>query len=271
MSRNAEPPTHRPQALTVARGVTDVVESLRTNLAGVVETALGPFTAIFLTEGCRTLLDRYALAESAKTVGPIHFLALCAGLLASAVLLVATAMFVVDCHRRFLLGSASVPSAPRLWPNRRDFQYVWRSLLVGLCVALALALPLLILARGFLAIPGGFVVLTLVVGLLGLTGMLALGLKLPATAIDRDYGIGASWRATRNVLPAILGLVIVLLAPLSAVAMAFGSLHALVVAQGLPAMPSLLLLVVFQFAQLTVFATLFSVIYKQRSGVDITV
>jgi hypothetical protein len=122
-----------------------------------------------------------------------------------------------------------------------------------------------------MALPGGFYILAIVASLLGLGGMLAIGLKLPATAIDRDMTIGASWDCTKRALPAILGLVIVLIAPIHVMTTMAALLSTVATLNDLPVVPPLLLSLAFQFAELALFATILSVIYRRRRGVDVKV
>lgn len=254
MSSNARPPA--PKALPVAETVRTVLRNVRAARTGLVLAALGPFTAIFLIEGALGLLPGvYPALE----------------VLSFAVVLGATSMFMVDAHRVFLLGETALESLPRLRPGPRDLRYFGRALLVGLTVGLGLLLPVLVLSPGFVAMPGGVYILAVVISLLAIAGMLAVGQKLAATAVDRDMTIADSWEAAKSRLPGILGLVTVLVAPLHLVATAAAGFYAAASVSQLPAIPGLVLSLGLQFAELTVFAAILSLLYKRFSGVDLTV
>ncbi len=254
MSNNARPPA--PRLLPVAETARDVLSIVRGTAGSLARAALGPFTAIFVVEGALGLLEQsLAVLE----------------VLAFAVVIVATAMYLVDVHRIVLLGPQAAADLPRFRPDARDGRYLGRSVLVALIVVLALLLPVIVLAPGFGAIPGGPFILAVVVSLLGLAGMLAIGQKLPATAVDRDMSIGAAWESTRGRLTGLLGLVLVLLAPVHMLATAAATLYAAATVSGFPVIPPLLLSLAVQFTELTLFAALLSVIYRRCSGVDLTV
>jgi hypothetical protein len=254
MSNNARPPA--PSTLPVAETARDVLRTVRSVAGSVARAALGPFTVIFLVEGALGLLGQ-----------PVAVLEV----LAFAVVILATTMYLVDVHRIVLLGPQAAANLPRFRPNARDGRYLGNGVLVALIVALVLLVPVILLAPGFVAIPGGPLILAVVVSLLGLAGMLAIGQKLPATAVDRDISIGAAWDSTKRRLTALLGLVLLLLAPLHLLATAAATLYAGASMGGFPVIPPLLLSLAAQFTELTLFAALLSVIYRRCSGVNLTV
>jgi len=254
MSSNARPPA--PKALPVAETARTVVRSVRAARPAVARAALGPFTAIFLVEGGIALIPGvYPALE----------------LLAFAVVIVATSMFLVDAHRVFLLGETAVESLPRLRPTRRDLRYLGRAVLVGLTAGLALLLPLLVLSPAFVAMPGGVYILAFVMSLLAIAGMLAIGQKLAATAVDRDATIAHAWESAKARLPGILGLVTVLIAPVHLLATGAAGLYAAASVSKIPVIPAVVLSLSFQFAELILFAAILSLLYKRFSGVDLTI
>jgi len=239
----AGPPA--PAPLPVGETGTAVLRTLRDQAPAGLRVAWAPFTAVFLAEGLSRLVNGSA-----------------AGVLGAAVALVAYTMFLVDWHRLVLLGPQA--AVPRLRPTRRDLIFFLRSLLVGLVAGLALLLPLALLVPGLMALPGGIFVVQAVASLLGLTGMLTLGGTLPATVLGTSCTLGESWRATRAVLPSLLALVLLLVAPLHVLGLTsqvlyFGALQA----SGL-AVPALLLAQVLTFLELALFATLLSTVYRRR-------
>lgn len=254
MSSNARPPA--PNALPVAETVRTVLTSLRQSRPGLGRAALGPFTAIFLIEGGVGLLP--------GSFPPLE-------LLAFIVVIVATSMFLVDAHRVLLLGDAAVARLPRFRPERRDLRYLGRSLLVGLTVGLAMVLPVLILAPAAGAVPGGVYALAVVITLLGVAGMLAVGQKLPATAVDRDFSIADAWARAKGRLPGILGVVVVLVAPVHVLAVGAAAAYAAAGVSGFPVVPALVVSLIFQFAELSLFAAILSLFYQRFSGVDLAV
>jgi hypothetical protein len=254
MSSNARPPA--PQALPVADTVRTVLRTVRDARIGLARAAIGPFTAVFLIEG---------------VIGIIPGVYPALELLAFAAVIVATSMFMVDAHRVFLLGETARQSVPRLQPGSRDLRYLGRALLVGLTVGLGLLLPVLVLSPGFVALPGGVYIFAFVVSLLAIAGMLAVGQKLAATAVDRDMTIAASWDAAKGRLPGILGVVTVLIAPIHLLAAVAAGVYAAASVSQLPVIPALVLSLGFQFGELTLVAALLSLLYERFSGVDLTV
>lgn len=235
-----------PAPLPVGETGTAVLRTLRGRTAAGLRSAWAPFTMVFLAEG----LTGVAGGGVATAV------------LSAVVSLVAYTMFLVDWHRLVLLGPGATP--PRLRPTRRDLEFFGRSLLVGLVTGLGLLLPLALFAPGLMALPGGIFVVQAVASLLGLTGMLALGGMLPATAVGESCSLGASWRATRAVLPALLGLVLLLMAPVHILGLASQVLYHAAVQGGGVTTPVLVLAQALTFLELALFATLLSTVYRRR-------
>jgi hypothetical protein len=253
MSQQDQPPASR--EIRVAETSRDVIRGMQGHADAMFRAALAPFTACFLVKG------GVALAGGQNPV---------LDLVAFAVTLVATTMFVVDVHRISLLGDTAARDLPRIAPTPRDWRYLGRFLIVSLMVALVLMLPVLILAPGLLAMPGGIYIASVAITLLALAGVLAVGHKLPATAVARDVSLGASWTASRRNLPALLGLVLVLVAPLHIVATALSALHVAASLGGMPVVPTLLASLAMQFVELALFATLLSVIYRRSQSVNLS-
>jgi hypothetical protein len=114
----------------------------------------------------------------------------------------------------------------------------------------------------------GAIAMTLIGAMLAITGMMAFGLVLPATAIDRNYSIGASFEATKEVLFQVVGLVMMVLAPAYIVGVSILALNAAIFGQGGPHIPGVLISLVVEFVQMALGATLLSVIFQKRAGVD---
>lgn len=245
-----------PKGLTVADTAREVTRLLREHSGEIGRIALAPFTAIFLVDGALALVPGFA---------PLL------DLLGFVVVVIATAMFMVDVHRMVLLGRQASERLPRLIPDNRDWRYLGRSVMVGIVVALGLALPVIVFAPGLLALPGGLYIFAVLVSLLAIAGMLAVGQKLPAAAVDRDVSIGDSWTKTKRALPGLLGVVLVVIAPIHIVATGVAALQVAAEMNDLPVIPPLVLSVAIQFAELTLFAMLLSVVYKHYSGIDFKV
>ena len=242
---NRRPPA--PRTLKMGETAMDALRHLRTHTPHGVRLAALPFTAVFLVEGMTAL---FAPGNPGLA------------LLGAAVALIAYTMFLVDWHRLMLLGSAQ--ASPRLTPDSRDLRFFLRSLLVGVVVGVIVALPLVVFAPGLIAMPGGLYLFQIVASLLGLTGMLAAGGTLPATAIGKTCTLGDSWRATRAVLPTLLGLVFMIVAPLHLFGLSAQIAYHMAAQAGTFVVPALVVAQALTFLELAVFATLLSLVYRRR-------
>ncbi len=259
------PAPQRPGPLSVGATARQVVATLRGLLAYLPRVALAPFTLAFLAEGATLYLGGTGALGGAKgAVNPLIVLVM-------PLFVVAYVVFLVDWHRLTLLGPRPETTGTRLRVTRRDLRFFGKTLIVGILSSLIAAVPTAVFMPGLLAMAGGMLLVMLFATLVAVTAMLALGLVLPATAVDREYGIGDSWRATRTVLPQLLGLVAVLVLPAHLVVSVIGGLYGLAVGMGGLVVPLILLSQMAQFAELTLIATLLSVVFRRRSGVDLSV
>jgi hypothetical protein len=254
-----KPPPRGP--LPVGQTAGEVWQTFRGLARHLPTVALVPFTATFLAQGAMV----FAIGDPFAEQGPPQVSPLL--LLPVLVMLAAYVMFLVDWHRLVLLGPRPDTTRPRLLPNRRDLRFFGRALLIGLLALLA-ALPVALIAPGLGGTVAGMIVLQVIGTLLSLTVFMACGLVLPAIAADRNYGIGASFEATKEVLPQIALLVATILLPAGLAAAAIGALAALVSTGSGSFVPAMLVNLVCEYAIIALGATLLSTIFRKRAGID---
>ncbi|MBK1697237.1 hypothetical protein [Rhodovibrio salinarum] len=263
--RGRGPGGNRPsprQPLPVTQTAQETLRTFAQLLRYLPQVALVPFTAIFLLQGTVILSGGNPFIANQPTAGPTLLL-----VLLIPVVMAAYVVFLVDWHRLVLFGAGTETTRPRLKLHARDFRYFLRGIMVFFIGVLA-AMPAVMLAPSVVSTQTGAIAMTMVGALLAVTGMMGFGLVLPATAIDRNYSIGASFQATKDVLFQLVGLVALVLAPAYVVGVSILALTASVFGQGGPHIPGVLISLVVEFLQMALGATLLSVIFQKRAGVD---
>jgi len=255
------PPSPR-QPLPVSETARETIRTFGRLLRYLPQVALVPFTAIFLMQGGIILIGGTPFISSQPVGGPTPLLVLLVP-----VIMAAYVVFLVDWHRLVLFGATPETTRPRLGLHGRDLRYFLRAILVFLVGVLA-ALPAVVLAPGIVGTQAGAIAMTLIGALLAITGMMAFGLVLPATAIDRNYSIGASFEATKEVLFQVVGLVALVLAPAYLVGITILALNASIFGPSGPHIPGVLISLTVEFVQMALGATLLSVIFQKRAGID---
>jgi hypothetical protein len=250
------------QPLPVAETAQETIRTFGRLLRYLPQVALVPFTAIFLVQGGIILTGGNPFISSQPAEGPTPLLVLLVP-----VIMAAYVVFLVDWHRLVLFGPSPDTTRPRLGLHGRDLRYFLRAIMIFFLGMLA-ASPAIVLAPGIVSTQAGAIAMTLIGALLGITGMMAVGLVLPATAIDRNYSIAASFDATKEVLFQVLGLVGLVLAPAYVVGISILGLNASIFGQGGPYIPGILISLTVEFIQMALAATLLSVIFQKRAGVD---
>jgi hypothetical protein len=250
--------------LKVAETAGDTLRTLAGLLRHLPSVALVPFTAVFLVQGAILVTGGNPFLSDRPAEGVTPLL-----LLAVPVIMAAYVAFLVDWHRLVLFGPAAEAPAPRLRLRQRDLRYFLRAAAVVL-IGLLAAMPVLVLAPGLVGSREGAVVMTLIGGLLSVTAMLAFGLILPATAVDRNYSIAASFEATKEVLPQLLGLVAVVIVPAHIIGIAVLRLIGLAFGTSGPMIPGMAIGLVVEFVEMALGATLLSIIFRKRAGVNTT-
>ena len=250
------------QPLPVAETAQETIRTFGRLLRYLPQVALVPFTAIFLVQGGIILTGGNPFISSQPAEGPTPLLVLLVP-----VIMAAYVVFLVDWHRLVLFGPSAETTRPRLAVHGRDLRYFLRAILIFFIGILA-AMPAVVLAPGIVSTQAGAIAMTLIGALLAITGMMAFGLVLPATAIDRNYSIGASFEATKEVLFQVVGLVALVLAPAYIVGISILGLNASIFGQGGPYIPGILISLTVEFIQMALAATLLSVIFQKRAGVD---
>jgi hypothetical protein len=250
------------QPLPVNETARETVRTFAQLLRYLPQVALVPFTAIFVVQGGIILTGGNPFISNQPAEGPTPLLVLLVP-----VIMAAYVVFLVDWHRLVLFGPSPETTRPRLALHGRDLRYFLRAILVFFIGILA-ALPAVVLAPGIVSTQAGAIAMTLIGALLAITGMMAFGLVLPATAIDRNYSIGASFEATKEVLFQVVGLVALVLAPAYVVGISILGLNASVFGQGGPYIPGILISLTVEFIQMALAATLMSVIFQKRAGID---
>jgi hypothetical protein len=250
------------QPLPVNETARETVRTFAQLLRYLPRVALVPFTAIFVVQGGIILTGGNPFISSQPAEGPTPLLVLLVP-----VIMAAYVVFLVDWHRLVLFGPSAETTRPRLALHGRDLRYFLRAILIFFIGILA-AMPAVVLAPGIVSTQAGAIAMTLIGALLAITGMMAFGLVLPATAIDRNYSIGASFEATKEVLFQVVGLVALVLAPAYIVGISILGLNASVFGQGGPYIPGILISLTVEFIQMALAATLLSVIFQKRAGVD---
>lgn len=243
----------RETAVEVTRTFLDLARHLPT-------VALVPFTATFLAQGAVVLWRLNPLAPGNQgQVSPLL-------LVAVIVMIAAYVMFLVDWHRLVILGPGPETTRPRLRLGRRDLRFFGYGLLVGVLGILA-SLPVAFIAPGLANSQSGTIVLLLLGLLLNISATMAFGLVLPAAATDRNYAIGASFQATKEVLPQILALVALTVLPGLVIVAGVNSLYALAFGPDGPMIPGMLISLALEYGLMALAATLLSVIFKRRAGI----
>ena len=250
------------QPLPVNETARETVRTFAQLLRYLPRVALVPFTAIFVVQGGIILTGGNPFISSQPAAGPTPLLVLLVP-----VIMAAYVVFLVDWHRLVLFGPSAETTRPRLAVHGRDLRYFLRAILIFFIGILA-AMPAVVLAPGIVSTQAGAIAMTLIGALLAITGMMAFGLVLPATAIDRNYSIGASFEATKEVLFQVVGLVALVLAPAYIVGISILGLNASIFGQGGPYIPGILISLTVEFIQMALAATLLSVIFQKRAGVD---
>ena len=250
------------QPLPVNETARETVRTFAQLLRYLPQVALVPFTAIFVVQGGIILTGGNPFISSQPAEGPTPLLVLLVP-----VIMAAYVVFLVDWHRLVLFGPSAETTRPRLALHGRDLRYFLRAILIFFIGILA-AMPAVVLAPGIVSTQAGAIAMTLIGALLAITGMMAFGLVLPATAIDRNYSIGASFEATKEVLFQVVGLVALVLAPAYIVGISILGLNASIFGQGGPYIPGILISLTVEFIQMALAATLLSVIFQKRAGVD---
>ena len=250
------------QPMPVTETAQETIRTFGRLLRYLPQVALVPFTAIFLMQGGIILTGGNPFISSQPAAGPTPLLVLLVP-----VIMAAYVVFLVDWHRLVLFGPSAETTRPRLALHGRDLRYFLRAILIFFIGILA-AIPAVILAPGIVGSQAGAIAMTLIGALLAITGMMAFGLVLPATAIDRNYSIGASFEATKEVLFQVVGLVALVLAPAYIVGISILGLNASIFGQGGPYIPGILISLTVEFVQMALAATLLSVIFQKRAGVD---
>ena len=250
------------QPLPVNETARETVRTFTQLLRYLPQVALVPFTAIFVVQGGIILTGGNPFISSQPAEGPTPLLVLLVP-----VIMAAYVVFLVDWHRLVLFGPSAETTRPRLALHGRDLRYFLRAILIFFIGILA-AMPAVVLAPGIVSTQAGAIAMTLIGALLAITGMMAFGLVLPATAIDRNYSIGASFEATKEVLFQVVGLVALVLAPAYIVGISILGLNASIFGQGGPYIPGILISLTVEFIQMALAATLLSVIFQKRAGVD---
>lgn len=261
-SNNSLEPRHTPEPVPVREATAEIVHTLRDNLRMLPQIALTPFIAVFLAQGGVFLASGGAIMQIEGETPQISPLAV----LALPVVILAYAVFLVDWLRLLLLGPGPETSGPRTTLRSRDLKFLGRCILVLLTGFLA-ALPVGLLSP-VLAPIGGLLLVAILSLVVAIAAMLAVGMVLPATALDRSFGFADSWRATKGVLGSLLGLVAMTVVPVHilamAVAMLYGAtmdLHGLLV-------PLMAISIAMEFIELAVVGTLLAVVYRRRAGVE---
>lgn len=255
MTSQPEPKEWKPEPVPVAETAAEVLRTFLDLLRHMPQVALTPFTAAFIAQGTIILTTGNLTGEGPPEISPLAIVAL-------PVLIMAYVAFMVDWHRLVLFGPNAETTRPRLSLSKRDFRFLGNAILVGFVGVLA-ALPAVLLTPSLMEIPGGPILLALLAALLGVTAIMAVGLVLPAVAVDRRLGIRLSWVSTRPVLTNILVLVGLIVLPAHAVVTSVGMLYGAVVGAGV-IIPVVVLNLVFEFAELALVATLLSVIFRRR-------
>jgi hypothetical protein len=250
------------QPLPVTETARETVRTFAQLLRYLPQVALVPFTAIFLVQGGIILTGGNPFISSQPAEGPTPLLVLLVP-----VIMAAYVVFLVDWHRLVLFGPSPETTRPRLGLQGRDLRYFLRAIMIFFLGILA-ASPAIVLAPGIVSTQAGAIAMTLIGAMLAITGMMAVGLVLPATAIDRNYSIAASFDATKEVLVQVLGLVALVLAPAYVVGISILGLNASIFGQGGPYIPGILISLTVEFIQMALAATLLSVIFQKRAGVD---
>ncbi len=266
MADNNQSPQHgqTPEPVTLRDGAAEIVQTLRRSLFMLPQVALTPFIVVFLVQGGAFLASGGAMMELENETPQISPLAIAA----LPVIILAYAVFMVDWLRLLLLGPSPETTRPRTTLRSRDFRFLFRCLLVILMGFLG-ALPVALLAPALVPI-GGIVLVAILSVVLAVTTMLAVGLVLPGTAIDREFSFGDSWRATREVLSSLLGLVLIVVLPVHLLAMLMAMLYGATMGMHGLMVPLLALSIAMEFIELAVVATLLAVVYRRRVGVDQT-
>lgn len=116
-------------------------------------------------------------------------------------------VFAVNWHRLVLLGPQACPPDLGLEWGRRQTVFLGRTLVLGVGLGLAAALPVILASRLLQASPIG-VPLLLTAAAAVLFVAVRLSLVFPAAALDRQYGFGSSWRDTEGFGFQLLGLML---------------------------------------------------------------
>ncbi len=257
------PPAPR-QPLPVRETAAEVVTTFLDRARYLPTVALVPFTATFLAQGGLVLFGGNPLTqEGPDAANPLTVI------LAALVILAAYIVFLVDWHRLVLLGPGPATTRPRLRLYRRDLRFFGYGIVVGF-LALVASLPVAFVAPGLGGTAGGGTLLLLIGLMLNLTATMALGLVLPAAATERNYSIGASFEATKAVLPQIAGLVALVLLPGLVIVAGVNAVYALLFGPSGPLVPGMLLSLALEYAMMALAATLMSVIFRRRAGVDLS-
>lgn len=255
MSSETEPPQWQPEPIPVAETAAEVLRTFVATLRYLPQVGLTPFTAAFVAQGTIILTTGNLTGEGPPQISPLALIAL-------PILVMAYVAFMVDWHRLILMGPSFETTRPRLSLARRDVRFLGNALLVGL-VGLLAAMPAVLLTPTLMTVPGGPILLALLAALLGITAIMAVGMVLPAVALDKRLGLRLSWVSTRAVLMNILLLVTLIVLPAHAVVTSVGMLYGAVVGAGVM-IPVVLINLVFEFLELALIATLLSVIFRRR-------
>lgn len=173
------------------------VNLLIENLPEALRVSAVPYGLVLLAS---VLLLEPAATPAAGTGDGTGQLGLGGGSLALPVLalnLVASLWIAVAWHRYVLLAERPAGWLPA-WHGPEMLGYLWRSIVIGLIVGVAvvgIAIPLGALAVG---VPPLAPLVPIVGGFIGALLFYRLGVALPARAVRRDMGLGDAMEATRG-------------------------------------------------------------------------
>lgn len=261
-TNNSLEPRKTPEPVTVRDTAAEIIQTLRNAFSMLPQIALTPFIAVFLVQGGVYMASGGVVMQVEGETPQISPLAI-AGL---PVIIVAYAVFLVDWLRLLLLGPGPATTGPRMTLRGRDFRFLWRGILVTLVGFLG-ALPVALLAPMLMSM-GGIVLVAILSVVLAVTAMMAVGLVLPATALDLNFGFGDSWRATKAVLSSLLGLVLVTVLPVHLLAMLVAMLYGATMGMHGLLVPLMALSIAMEFIELAVIGALLATVYRRRVGVD---